>query len=274
VQNRAGSACWFGLVLSGCIAELPLIPDASTNSPRRVQVSPMSKKQVYHPSRPIEEMQNNLSLRQTESTRKDYKQDLEVASDRNCSKAQRHIKAVGQRVGSCSKKVPIAAGKGGSIKALPRTPETLADSEHVALLSQTECPKRPSCTFQRYCSAPCHRPTKSPNVRQVVVQPGQALRKVMEVLHTAGTRFVPAPGSWLRQVTRQQWNSIYSSSGLPTFVRARQEKAAFQKDGAEDPLKQWKLSSHRERLSVEKLWRVHRSSPMRAASPPDTLVAP
>ena len=105
----------------------------------------MSKKPPQSPVQTIEEMQNDLPYDEP-IDKKDYKRDLESLQI-ELLKAQRHIKAMGQRVVILFEGRD-AAGKGGAIKRFREHLNPRA-SDHVALSKPNDA-ELTQWYFQRY----------------------------------------------------------------------------------------------------------------------------
>jgi polyphosphate kinase 2 len=224
----------------------------------------MSKKEA--PSAPtpvetIEEMQNELPYDEP-IDKKDYERDLE-ALQIELLKAQRHIKAVGDRVVIVFEGRD-AAGKGGSIKRF-REYLNPRGGEHVALPKPTEA-EQTQWYFQRYVS---HLPSAGEITmfdRSWYNRAG--VEKVMEFCTPQQHAL------FLRQVPDFEQSLV--GSGIRLFklwftVSQDRQRERFD-ERREDPLKQWKLSPIDE-VSVTKYdeYTEARNEMLLAT---DTIVAP
>ena len=200
----------------------------------------MSKQREPSPVETIDEMQNDLPHDEP-IDKKEYKRDLE-ALQIELLKAQRHIKAVGDRVVIVFEGRD-AAGKGGSIKRF-RQHLNPRGGEHVALAKPNDA-ERTQWYFQRYVS---HLPSAGDITmfdRSWYNRAG--VEKVMEFCTPQEHAL------FLRQVPDFEQSLV--SSGIRVFklwftVSKARQKQRFD-DRREDPLKQWKLSPIDE-VSVKK----------------------
>jgi polyphosphate kinase 2 len=221
----------------------------------------VNAKHAGPPVETIDEMQNDLPYEEPIDN-KQYERDL-VALQIELLKAQRHIKAVGDRV-IIVFEGRDAAGKGGSIRRF-RQHLNPRGSEHVALPKPTEA-ERTQWYFQRYVA---HLPSAGEITmfdRSWYNRAG--VEKVMEFCTPQEHAL------FLRQVPDFEQSLV--SSGILLFKlwftvsEARQQQRFA--DRREDPLTQWKMSPIDE-VSVAKYGEYTEArSEMLLAT--DTLVAP
>lgn len=221
----------------------------------------MSKKQRTSPVKAIEEMQNHLPYDEP-IDKKDYKRDLETLQI-ELLKAQRHIKAVGQRVVILFEGRD-AAGKGGAIKRF-REHLNPRGSEHVALPKPNDA-ELTQWYFQRYVP---HLPAAGE-----ITMFDRSWYNRAGVEKVMGFCTPQEHALFLRQVPPFEQSII--SSGILLFkmwftVSQERQKLRFD-DRREDPLKQWKISPIDE-VSVAKYddYTEARNAMLLAT---DTLVAP
>jgi polyphosphate kinase 2 len=224
----------------------------------------MSKKDP--PSAPtpvgtIEEMQNELPHDEP-IDKKDYERDLE-ALQIELLKAQRHIKAVGDRVVIVFEGRD-AAGKGGSIKRF-REYLNPRGGEHVALPKPTEA-EQTQWYFQRYVS---HLPSAGE-----ITMFDRSWYNRAGVEKVMGFCTPQQHALFLRQVPDFEQSLV--GSGIHLFklwftVSQERQRERFD-ERREDPLKQWKLSPIDE-VSVTKYdeYTEARNEMLLAT---DTIVAP
>lgn len=221
----------------------------------------MSKKQSPSPVETIVEMQNHLPYDKP-IDKKDYKRDLESLQI-ELLKAQRHIKAVGQRVVLLFEGRD-AAGKGGTIKRF-REHLNPRGSDHVALSKPNDA-ELTQWYFQRYVP---HLPSA-----------GQITMFDRSWYNRAGVEKVMGfctpqeHALFLRQVPAFEQSLV--SSGIFLFkmwftVSQGRQKLRFD-DRRQDPLKQWKMSPVDE-VSVEK-YHEYTEARNKMLLATDTLVAP
>jgi polyphosphate kinase 2 len=224
----------------------------------------MSKKEA--PSAPtpvetIEEMQNELPYDEP-IDKKDYERDLE-ALQIELLKAQRHIKAVGDRVVIVFEGRD-AAGKGGSIKRF-REYLNPRGGEHVALPKPTEA-EQTQWYFQRYVS---HLPSAGE-----ITMFDRSWYNRAGVEKVMGFCTPQQHALFLRQVPDFEQSLV--GSGIHLFklwftVSQERQRKRFD-ERREDLLKQWKLSPIDE-VSVTKYdeYTEARNEMLLAT---DTMVAP
>lgn len=191
----------------------------------------MSKKQRPSPVETIEEMQNDRPYDEP-IDKKDYKRDLETLQI-ELLKAQRHIKAVGQRVVILFEGRD-AAGKGGSIKRF-REHLNPRGSEHVALAKPNDA-EATQWYFQRYVP---HLPSAGE-----ITMFDRSWYNRAGVEKVMGFCTPQEHALFLRQVPGFEQSLV--SSGILLFkmwftVSQARQKHRFD-DRREDPLKQWKIS--------------------------------
>jgi len=191
----------------------------------------MSKKQRPSPAETIEEMQNALPYDEP-IDKKDYKRDLE-ALQIEVLKAQRHIKAVGQRLVLLFEGRD-AAGKGGAIKRF-RQHMNPRGSEHVALAKPNDA-EATQWYFQRYVP---HLPSAGD-----ITMFDRSWYNRAGVEKVMGFCTPQEHALFLRQVPSFEQSLV--SSGILLFkmwftVSQGRQKLRFDAR-REDPLKQWKLS--------------------------------
>ncbi|MEA5441802.1 polyphosphate kinase 2 [Cyanobium gracile] len=221
----------------------------------------MSKKHHPSPAETIEEMQNDLPYDES-IDKKDYKRDLE-ALQIELLKAQRHIKAAGQRLVLLFEGRD-AAGKGGSIKRF-RQHLNPRGSEHVALPKPNDA-ELTQWYFQRYVP---HLPAAGD-----ITMFDRSWYNRAGVEKVMGFCTPQEHALFLRQVPPFEQSLV--SSGILLFkmwftVSQDRQKHRFA-DRREDPLKQWKLSPIDE-VSVEK-YDAYTEARNEMLLATDTLVAP
>ena len=221
----------------------------------------MSKKQRSSPVETIEEMQNNLPYEEPIG-KKNYKRDLELLQI-ELLKAQRHIKAVGQRVVILFEGRD-AAGKGGAIKRF-REHLNPRGSDHVALAKPNDA-EVTQWYFQRYVP---HLPSAGE-----ITMFDRSWYNRAGVEKVMGFCTPQEHALFLRQVPAFEQSLV--SSGIKVFkmwftVSQSRQKLRFD-DRREDPLKQWKMSPIDE-VSVAKYAEYTKArNEMLLAT--DTLMAP
>ncbi|WP_216902380.1 polyphosphate kinase 2 [Synechococcus sp. CCY 9618] len=221
----------------------------------------MSKKQQPSPAASIEEMQNDLPYDKS-IDKKDYKKDLKSLQI-ELLKAQRHIKAVGQRVVILFEGRD-AAGKGGSIKRF-RQHLNPRGSEHVALPKPND-DEATQWYFQRYVP---HLPSAGD-----ITMFDRSWYNRAGVEKVMGFCTPQEHALFLRQVPGFEQSLV--SSGILLFkmwftVSRGRQKQRFD-DRREDPLKQWKMSPIDE-ASVAK-YDAYTDARNEMLLATDTLVAP
>ncbi len=216
-----------------------------------------------HPSavQSIEEMQNNLPYAET-IDKKHYKRDLESLQI-ELLKAQRHIKAVGERVVILFEGRD-AAGKGGSIKRF-REHLNPRGSEHVALAKPNDA-EATQWYFQRYVP---HLPAAGE-----ITMFDRSWYNRAGVEKVMGFCTPQQHALFLRQVPGFEQSLV--SSGIRLFkmwftVSQGRQKLRFD-DRRDDPLKQWKISPIDE-ASVAK-YDAYTEARNEMLLATDTLVAP
>ncbi|MCP9887494.1 polyphosphate kinase 2 [Cyanobium sp. ATX 6A2] len=221
----------------------------------------MSKKQPPSPAQTIEEMQNDRPYDEA-IDKKDYKRDLESLQI-ELLKAQRHIKAVGQRVVILFEGRD-AAGKGGAIKRF-REHLNPRGSDHVALAKPNDA-EVTQWYFQRYVP---HLPSAGE-----ITMFDRSWYNRAGVEKVMGFCTPQEHALFLRQVPAFEQSLV--SSGMMVFkmwftVSQGRQKLRFE-DRREDPLKQWKMSPIDE-VSVAK-YDEYTEARNKMLLATDTLVAP
>jgi polyphosphate kinase len=222
---------------------------------------PTSSKQRSSPVETIDEMQNDRPYADSIDKKK-YKRDLE-ALQIELLKAQRHIKAVGDRVVIVFEGRD-AAGKGGSIKRF-RQHLNPRGGEHVALAKPNEA-EQTQWYFQRYVA---HLPSAGE-----ITMFDRSWYNRAGVEKVMGFCTPQEHALFLRQVPDFEQSLV--SGGIRVFklwftVSKARQKQRFD-ERREDPLKQWKMSPIDE-VSVEKYdeYTEARNEMLLAT---DTLMAP
>jgi polyphosphate kinase 2 len=221
----------------------------------------MSKKQHPSPVETIVEMQNHLPY-DDPIDKKDYKRDLESLQI-ELLKAQRHIKAVGQRVVLLFEGRD-AAGKGGSIKRF-REHLNPRGSEHVALPKPNDA-EVTQWYFQRYVQ-------HLPSAGEITIFDRSWYNRA-GVEKVMGFCTPQEHALFLRQAPAFEQSLV--SSGIMLFkmwftVSQSRQKLRFD-DRRQDQLKQWKMSLVDE-VSVAK-YHEYTEARNEMLLATDTLVAP
>ena len=221
----------------------------------------MSKQQRPAPVETIEEMQNQLPSGEP-IDKKDYKRDLRSLQI-ELLKAQRHVKAVGQRLVILFEGRD-AAGKGGAIKRF-RQHLNPRGSEHVALPKPNDA-EATQWYFQRYV-------THLPSAGEITMFDRSWYNRA-GVERVMGFCTPQEHALFLRQVPGFEQSLV--SSGILLFkmwFTVSQERQKLRFDGRrEDPLKQWKMSPIDE-ASVAK-YDAYTEARNEMLLATDTLVAP
>lgn len=221
----------------------------------------MSKQHRPSPVESIEEMQNDLPYDEP-IDKKDYKRDLESLQI-ELLKAQRHIKAAGQRLVILFEGRD-AAGKGGSIKRF-RQHMNPRGNDHVALPKPNDA-EVTQWYFQRYVP---HLPAAGE-----ITMFDRSWYNRAGVEKVMGFCTPQEHALFLRQVPGFEQSLV--GSGILLFkmwftVSQARQKLRFD-DRRKDPLKQWKLSPIDE-VSVEK-YSAYTEARNEMLLATDTLVAP
>jgi polyphosphate kinase 2 len=221
----------------------------------------MSKKKPPSPVETIMEMQNHLPYGET-INKKDYKRDLESLQI-ELLKAQRHCKAVGQRVVLLFEGRD-AAGKGGAIKRF-REHLNPRGSDHVALSKPNDA-EATQWYFQRYVP-------HLPSAGEITIFDRSWYNRA-GVEKVMGFCTPQEHALFLRQVPAFEQSLV--SSGILLFkmwftVSQGRQKLRFD-DRRQDPLKRWKMSSVDE-VSVAK-YDEYTEARNEMLLSTDTLVAP